>query len=80
VALEGDAAGYETENSLGTRAGGWMGAFANEGLMAWEREQQAEQVSSKSMEERVQKAAGEFRKNPEAVSKKTERRPSNRWE
>ena len=37
-------------------AGGW----APSQTKTWEREQQAEQASSKSMEERAQKAVGEF--------------------
>jgi hypothetical protein len=47
-----------------------MDACANE--VSWQREQQAEQQLAKSMEVRVEKAVVEFRKNPDAVSKKTE--------
>jgi hypothetical protein len=41
-------------------------------MKSWEREQQAEQTLSESMEARVDKAVLGFRKNPDAVSKKSE--------
>jgi hypothetical protein len=50
--------------------GGWTDAETK----AWEKEQQASKEAPEEMEERVHKAVREFRRDPEAVSKKTEER------
>jgi hypothetical protein len=49
-------------------AGGWTEVQTK----AWEKEQQASKETSEDMDERVQKAVQEFRRDPAAVSKKTE--------
>jgi hypothetical protein len=40
--------------------------------LGWEKEQQISKEAPKEMEERVNKVVREFRKDPDAVSKKTE--------
>ena len=70
---KGAAAGEETERSLGARAGGcgWPLGQARR----WEQEQEARRAEAGAMEERgrTKRPAREFQKDPEAVSKKTER-------
>ena len=49
-------------------AGGWTAAQTK----AWEKEQQESKAAPEDMDERVQKAVQEYRRDPAAVSKKTE--------
>ena len=48
------------------------GQRRNSQTKAWEKEQQESKGASEDMDERVQKAVQEFRRDPAAVSKKTE--------